>query len=186
MTPTDEAAFTEFVREHGDGLLRHARLLMPDEVEAEDVLQVALLRVLKHWSDQLRSPEAYARTVLVNICRDRARRRHLVPVPVPELGEPARVVVDPGPDPAEAISARARLDQVLSALPPRQRVTVVLRVLEGLSEAETAAALGCSPGTVKSNLSRGLANARAALERSPGDRLRTSRTSRTDTEGSTR
>ncbi len=167
MTPTDEAAFTEFVREHGDSLLRYARLLVPDPAEAEDLLQVALLRVVGHWSQQLRSPQAYTRGVLLNLVRDRARRRHLVPVPVPEPADPGRPDVDPGPDPAEAISARARLDQVLSGLPPRQRMTVVLRVLEGLSEAETAAALDCSPGTVKSNLSRGLANARAALERRP-------------------
>jgi RNA polymerase sigma-70 factor (sigma-E family) len=167
VTPTDEAAFTAFVREHGDSLLRYARLLVPDQAEAEDLLQVALLRVVGHWSEQVRSPQAYARGVLLNLVRDRARRRHLVPVPVPEPTDPARPHVDPGPDPAEAISARARLDQVLSSLPPRQRMTVVLRVLEGLSEAETAEAMGCSAGTVKSNLSRGLANARAALERSP-------------------
>jgi RNA polymerase sigma-70 factor (sigma-E family) len=188
VTPIHEAEFTEFVRTHGDALLRYARLLVPDEVEAEDVLQVALLRVLKHWPEQLRSPEAYARSVLVNLGRDRARRRHLVPVPVPESSDPTGGDLAPGPDPADAISARARLDQVLAALPPRQRVTVVLRVLEGLSEAETAAAMGCSAGTVKSNLSRGLANARAALERSPDQDPRTSRTrtSRTETEGSPR
>lgn len=170
MTPEDEQDFTEFVRTHADRLLRFARLLVPDTAEAEDVLQTALLRLTRHWSRRLESPEAYVRAALVNIVRDRGRRRHLVPVPVrvdperhtggPEAG-PGRVA-----DHAEAIAARAQLDQILDGLPARQREVVVLRVIEGLSEAETAALLGCAPGTVKSNLARGLAKVRAALRSS--------------------
>jgi RNA polymerase sigma factor (sigma-70 family) len=71
-----------------------------------------------------------------------------------------------GPDHAEAIAAQAHLDQLLAAIPPRQRVTVVLRVVDGLSEAETAAVMQCSLGTVKSNLARGLLKVRTALESS--------------------
>jgi RNA polymerase sigma factor (sigma-70 family) len=168
VTPSEEADFTAFVRERGDALLRYARVLVPDSAEAEDVLQVALLRLLRHWSKRPRSSEAYVRSTLVNLCKDRARRRHLVPVPVPESSEPGREdavrVPDLAEDLADAMSARARLDAVLGSLPPRQRVTVVLRVLEGLSEAEAAAVLGCSAGTVKSNLARGLAKARAVLD----------------------
>ena len=167
MTPSEEADFTAFVRGRGDALLRYARVLVPDSAEAEDVLQVALLRLLRHWSTHLRSPEAYLRSTLVNLAKDRTRRRHLVPVPVPESSQPGWAGAAGSPDPAaeltDAIVARARLDEVLRDLPPRQRVTVVLRVLEGLSEAETAAAMGCSAGTVKSNLARGLAKAKTRL-----------------------
>lgn len=163
VTPSEEQDFTEFVQAHGDRLLRYARLLVPDAAEAEDVLQTALLRLTRHWSRQLESPEAYVRAALVNLAKDRGRRSHLVPVPTqadPDL-------LTTGPDHAEAIAARAHLDQILAALPPRQRVTVVLRVIDGLSEAETAALMRCSPGTVKSNLARGLDKVRATLKPTP-------------------
>lgn len=160
VTPSEEVDFTAFVRERGDALLRYARLLVPDSAEAEDVLQVALLRLLRHWPKQLQSPEGYVRGILVNLIKDRARRRHLVPVPA----RPPEQERDFEPDLADAIAARSRLDEVLAVLPPRQRIAVVLRTLEGLSEAETAEAMGCSTGTVKSNLARGLAKARAVLD----------------------
>jgi RNA polymerase sigma-70 factor (sigma-E family) len=157
---SDEVEFTAFVREHGDGLLRFARLLVPDAVEAEDLLQTALLRLSRRWSSGLDAPVAYTRTTLVNLAKDGARRRHLVPHPV-EVVEPDRR--EPDSDMAEAIAARERLDTLLAALPPKQRATVVLRVVDGLSEAETAQMLGCSPGTVKSNLARGLDKIREHL-----------------------
>ena len=160
MKASEELEFTAFVREHGDGLLRYARLLVPDAVEAEDLLQTALLRTSRRWSDGLDTPVAYVRATLVNLAKDGARRRHLVPHPV-EVVEPHRR--EPDSDMADAIAARERLDTLLAALPPKQRATVVLRVVEGLSEAETAQLLGCSPGTVKSNLARGLDKVREHL-----------------------
>jgi RNA polymerase sigma-70 factor (sigma-E family) len=162
VTPSEEQDFTEFVHAHADRLLRFARLLVPDAAEAEDLLQTALLRLTRHWSRRLDSPEAYVRATLANLAKDRGRRSHLIPVPVqadPDL-------LTAGPDHAEAIAARAHLDQLLAVLPPRQRVTVVLRVVDGLSEAETAAIMQCSPGTVKSNLARGLGKVRTILESS--------------------
>lgn len=159
VTPSEEESFTQFVRNHADGLLRLARLLVPDAAEAEDLLQTALLRLARHWSRRLDSPEGYARTVLVNLVRDRGRRSHLVPVPVPAVADWGAA----GADHAEAIAARAQLDQILAVLPPRQRVTVVLRVIYDLSESETAAVMRCSAGTVKSNLARGLKRVGATL-----------------------
>jgi RNA polymerase sigma-70 factor (sigma-E family) len=167
VTPSEEQDFTEFVRAHGDQLLRFARLLVPDPAEAEDVLQTALLRLTRHWSRRLDSPLAYVRTTLVNLAKDRGRRSHLVPVPVEAGADLPTAGPEPmaaGADHAEALVAQARLDELLAALPPRQRVTVVLRIVDGLNEAETAAIMRCSPGTVKSNLSRGLDKVRAALE----------------------
>lgn len=157
--PAEEAAFSLFVRESGDRLLRHARLLIGDDGEAEDALQVALLRLTRHWSRHLDSPEAYVRRTLVNLATDRGRRRHLVAQPA--------LVVEAGaahdPDHADAVAARGEVDALLSGLPPRQRAAVVLRVIDGLSEAETAAAMGTSLGTAKSNLARGLQKMRASL-----------------------
>lgn len=155
MKGASEREFVAFVRERGDRLLRFARLLILDPGDAEDALQLALLRLVKHWPRGVNAPEAYVRTILVNIAKDGARRKHLVPVPVD-----TRLHDEVGADHAEAFHAQARLDLLLSQLPPRQRTTVVLRVIEGCSEAETAQLMRCSAGTVKSNLARGLASLR--------------------------
>jgi RNA polymerase sigma-70 factor (sigma-E family) len=159
MKPSEEQAFTAFVRQRGGQLLRYAHLLTGDRGEAEDVLQLALMRVARHWSRPLAAPEAYVRAAILNVVRDGVRRRHLVAVPTDVAADPAV----PDDDYSEALAARARLERLLGLLPPRQRATVVLRVIEGLSEAETAAALDCSVGTVKSNLARGLDKIRTAL-----------------------
>lgn len=102
---------------------------------------------------------AYLRRTLVNLSRDRGRRRHLVPAPA-ETRDEGLIGL---PDHADAHASQAALEHLLSALPARQRAAVVLRVIEGLSEAEAAAALRCAPGTVASNLSRGLARLRLLL-----------------------
>jgi RNA polymerase sigma-70 factor (sigma-E family) len=171
MTPSEEQAFTAFVRDQGDGLLRYAHLLTADRVDAEDVLQVALTRVARHWSRPLDAPEAYTRAAILNIVRDRSRRRHLVPVP--SIAGDDRAVT--GADHSEALAARTRVEELLGDLPPQQRVTVVLRIIEGLSVAETAQALGCSEGTVKSNLARGLDKLRHTLGAHDGMKEKTSR-----------
>jgi RNA polymerase sigma-70 factor (sigma-E family) len=160
VRPDDEISFTRFVEEHGTALLGYARLLFGGLHEAEDGLQAALLRVVRNWDNAVASPVGYTRTALRNLAVDGSRRRHLVPVPSDQ--EPRSI---PAPDIADAYEAAGTLDAVLSRLPPRQRVTVVLRVLDGMTEAETAATLGCSAGTVKSNLSRGLAAMRDDLNR---------------------
>lgn len=160
VTPEQRSSFTRFVEEHGDGLLRHARHLFAGLHDAEDALQIALLRVARNWDTACASPVAYTRTALRNLAVDGSRRRHLVPTP--SDAEPQGA---PAPDIADAHAAAAALDAALRALPPRQRITVVLRAIDGLSEAEAAAQLDCSAGTVKSNLSRGLATLRAHLDR---------------------
>jgi RNA polymerase sigma-70 factor (sigma-E family) len=157
MTPDQEATFTAFVRERGAGLLRYARLLCAGDAEAEDVLQVALVRVARHWPRGIDAPEAYVRRAILNAVRDRARRSHLVPVPVDDAADEAAGGF------GESAPSRDRLDGLLGLLPARQRAAVVLRVIEGLSESEAATAMGCSVGTAKSNLSRGLAKLRAAM-----------------------
>ena len=59
-----------------------------------------------------------------------------------------------------AVDLRDALMRILGMLPPQQRAVIVLRYWEQLTEAETAAALGCSEGTVKSAASRGLSRMR--------------------------
>ncbi|MCW2600896.1 MAG: hypothetical protein JWM02_2725 [Frankiales bacterium] len=153
----DEDGFSMFVRDHGGALLRTSRLLVRDTADAEDVLQTALLRLSRRWPVQ--HPQAYVRRTLVNLTRDRDRRRHLVPEPTEVSGDRQSAL----PDLADAHASQAALEQLLQVLPAKQRAAVVLRVIEGLSEAEAAAALRCAPGTVGANLSRGLSRLRSML-----------------------
>ena len=148
-------AYTDFVRARYGELFRFAYVLCGDEHRAADLVQDALERTALAWRrvhDQ-DDPERYVRRVLVNLNVSRfrrLRRERLVAEP------PERVHLDRPPADDEMWS-------LLGTLPPRQRTVVVLRFYEDMSEAQIAAALGCSIGTVKSNSSRALAKLRAAL-----------------------
>ncbi|UFN45042.1 RNA polymerase sigma factor [Nocardioides okcheonensis] len=161
MNSDEERAFTEFVTSSSPRLMIFAQLLFGDPGEAEDALQVALMRLTKHWHRGLEAPTAYVRKALVNIARDRARRRHLIPM----LTTFGRVADNPVENQPSATLVRESIEELLADIPPRQRVTVVLRVVEGCSEAETATLMRCAPGTVKSNLARGLERLRENYER---------------------
>ena len=161
MGQQSEVAFTAFVDEYGDGLARFARLLTASPHDAEDLLQAALLKVFRRWSNAAPAPVAYTKTTLVNLAKDGYRSRSLNDLPVAELPHN-----DSAPDIAIAIAAQAQIEHLLAGLPPRQRVTVVLRVLDGHSTDETAALMSCSVGTVKSNLARGLERLRESIESS--------------------
>ena len=161
MGQQQEVEFTAFVDEYGDRLTRFAHLLVGNPHDAEDLLQAALLKVFRRWSSASAAPLAYSKTALVNLAKDGYRSRPRMPLPQ------ADVTVDTvEPDIAEAIAAQARIESLLAELPPRQRVTVVLRVLDGHSTDETAALMSCSTGTVKSNLARGLERLRDSLDAS--------------------
>jgi len=89
----------------------------------------------------------------VNASNGRFRRRRVTEEP----GDPPEVAVE---GPADLVGERAALLAALRQLPPRQRAVIVLRYWEDLTDAQIGAALGCSPGTVRSQLSRGLATLR--------------------------
>jgi RNA polymerase sigma-70 factor (sigma-E family) len=157
--------FDQFVAAHVDDLVRTAYLIVWDEAEAEDLVQECLLKVSRRWPRVRRmgQPRAYARRILVNLALDgargRARRRSELE---PEAcGSP--IAVDPLPQ----IETRAELLEALGQLPARQRAVLVLRFFNDLTEAQVAELLGCSPGTVKSSASRGLARLRDALQPVP-------------------
>ena len=153
--------FGAFVRRRAAPLHRTAYLLCGDWYLADDLVQEALAKTYRHWTRVQRSdsPDAYVRRILVNEA-NRYWHRH-------------KSVTTSGTAPDAAITADAtneivRRDGLLRALltlPGRQRATIVLRYLEGLSERETAAVLRCSEGTVKSQTSRALAALKTYLER---------------------
>ncbi|EIV91707.1 SigE family RNA polymerase sigma factor [Frankia sp. QA3] len=156
MRERDERAFEEFVAHSGDRLLRSAVLLVGDRAAAEDLLQGALERTYRHWPRvSAGQPEAYVRRALVNAAASRWRRR------IREVPWEADTAVGQ-PDPADRLVQRDGLIRALLTLPVRQRAVLVLRYLDDLPEAEVAAALGCSVGSVKSQASRGLARLRAS------------------------
>ena len=139
-----EDEFTEWAAGVERRLLRSAYLLTGDLYRAEDLVQEALVKVALRWS-RLRSsnPTAYARTIIVrdNISWWRRQRDF----PTSSVRELAEVSTD-----AEAALV---VRSALARLTPKQRAVVVLRHFEDLSEQDTAAALGVSVGTVKSQLS---------------------------------
>lgn len=153
---SDQRAFDAFVRTSSDRLLRTAYLLTGDRHHAEDLVQTALLRTARRWSTARREPAAYARRVVVNLAKDRWRDRGRRPDEAPLEVDVAIPVTD-------GIAERDRLLRAARQLPEGQRAVLVLRYFDDLSVAETAAALGCSEGTVKSQTARALDRLRSAL-----------------------
>jgi RNA polymerase sigma-70 factor (sigma-E family) len=146
--------FDSFVNDSAAGLLRTAYLIVWDLQEAEDLVQETFIKVAKRWPKvrRMEHPVAYARRVLVNLALDdkprRARRRSELTAAQPTPS---------GHDPSSLIDTHDELIAALATLPERQRAVLVLRYFLDLPEAEVAAALQCSLGTVKSTASRGLA-----------------------------
>jgi RNA polymerase sigma-70 factor (sigma-E family) len=153
--------FEDFVRARSAALLRTAYALAGDYGHAEDMVQTALLRTARRWAAARAAPDAYARKVLVNLCRDRTRwmrRRPRESVLVDGAGPPGAVEL------ADRVGQQRSVIQALRRLPAGQRRVVVLRFLEDMSVAETADLLGISPGTVKSYTARALASLRVILD----------------------
>ena len=169
LSEDDEAAFDAFVAERRASLMRTAFLLTGDLHRAEDLVQAALLEVFRRWPrlrDQV-DPVGYARKTVVTTHLNVVRRLSWREVPVAGFPDDG----GPGADEHDGTVQRLALRGALLRLPPRMRAVLVLRYFDDLSEQDTAAALGCSQGTVKSSASRGLARLREVLDQlDPPDR----------------
>ncbi|MET7965025.1 SigE family RNA polymerase sigma factor [Micromonospora sp. NPDC005305] len=154
-----EEEFRDFVAARSGALLRTAYLLAGDWATAEDLLQTALTKTYLAWKrlGGIDAIEPYARRVLVNTSTSWWRRRWHGERPTEVLPERA------GVDEIEQQLDRDALWRHLQALPARQRAVLVLRFYEDMSEAQTAALLEISPGTVKSQTSRALNTLRRRL-----------------------
>ncbi|MCG5449012.1 SigE family RNA polymerase sigma factor [Micromonospora hortensis] len=154
-----EEQFREFVAARSAALLRTAYLLTGDWATAEDLLQTALTKTYLAWKrlGGIEAVEPYARRVMVNTSTSWWRRRWHGERPTEVLPERA------GVDEIEQQLDRDLLWRHLRELPNRQRAVLVLRYYEDMSEAQTAAMLDISPGTVKSQASRALATLRRRL-----------------------
>jgi RNA polymerase sigma-70 factor (sigma-E family) len=141
-------AFAEFATAQSGPLLGLAHALTANPHDAWDLTQETLARMGERWDRlQLDEPAAYARTVMtrLNIDRIRRLRRELLRPDRADEAAPVQVVGELDGWPVEA----------LRTLTPRQRTALALRYVEDLDVRTIAARMGCSEGTVKSQLSRG-------------------------------
>lgn len=159
--------FHDFVVGRWPHLMRTAFLLTGEQHAAEDLVQSTLEQVYVAWHRvaSADAPEAYVRRVMINTHARRYRKK-LREFLLPRSGDAGLTheVADTGDRIAQA-DDRHTLLTALAELPARQREAVVLRYWEDLTETQTAEAMGCSVGTVKSNAAKGIAKLRAAYGR---------------------
>ena len=157
---------------------RMAQVALRDPDDAMDAVQDAMLKLARNYAAR---PSAEWRPlfyrILENAIRDLQRRRSvrkrfMVWLPGPkedpdnEAQDPMETVADGGTPVPERLmqdEAMQKLESSLRALPARQREAFTLRNFEGLDVAETASAMGCSEGSVKTHYSRAVHTLRAQL-----------------------
>jgi RNA polymerase sigma-70 factor (sigma-E family) len=164
---TRDREFSDFVGASRVSLLRTACMLTAgDRFLAEDVVQTALARVYVAWPRIQKSAEAYTRRAIISAFLDETRRpwwrreRATEELPDAAVSGDAFGDIDGQLDGGE-------MRRALAELPPRMRAVIVLRHELDLSVAETASALGCAKGTVKSMNSKALDRLRTALVAAP-------------------
>lgn len=152
-----EQEFTAYVTARQHALRRAAYLLCRDFHHADDLVQVTITKLFVAWrkARTADSIDAYAHTVLVRAFLDEQRRGWWKVRLHGEAPEEAATAVD--------TATRLTVQQALASLAPRQRAVLVLRFYQDLDVEQTAAALKCSAGTVKSQTHRALATLRALL-----------------------
>ncbi|MDE2247648.1 MAG: RNA polymerase sigma factor [Xanthomonadaceae bacterium] len=156
---------------------RMAEMQLRHREDALDAVQDAMLRLARHYADKAAaewSPLFWG--ILRRRIVDLQRRRKVRSIMVGWLGGgvdeeggelPSWEPADPGPGPLQRLhdaQSYADLTRAVQRLPRRQREAFMLRTLEGLDVAETARAMGCAEGSVKTHLSRALQNLRDQLE----------------------
>jgi RNA polymerase sigma-70 factor (ECF subfamily) len=172
----DRRAMDRFLAEVERRALRIATLSTGNRDEALDIVQDAMLKLARNYgrrpSEEWR-PLFYR--ILANRITDQQRRRAvrqrvfawLAPADENDDSDPIAALPEPQPAGPDAALVRDRamtaLEAALRKLPPRQRQAFLLRSLEGLNVAETAAAMACSEGSVKTHYSRAVHSLRTAL-----------------------
>jgi RNA polymerase sigma-70 factor (ECF subfamily) len=172
-----DGAFEALVRAYQDRLYAFGLRLTGSPRDAEEIAQDAFVRayraLTRYPAEQVRTLKlrAWLFQVTVNVARNRARTRRL-PETALTTADGSRdglagLPADDAEQPEQVAERRAEQDQVaavVASLPERYRAAVVLRHIQGLSYQEIAAVLGQPAGTVKSNVHRGVAYLRAALD----------------------
>jgi RNA polymerase sigma-70 factor (sigma-E family) len=156
MDSRAEAEFAEFMRGRWSALVRLGYGLTGDQHLAEDLARAALAKAYASWPRVLRSgdPDVYVRRIILNASLGGKVRRRRVHERRPDD------VPEPGTAQGPRAGDRPALVTALMRLPAGQRSVVVLRYWMDMTEAQVAAVLGCSVGSVRSQASRALANLR--------------------------
>src|SRR5438132_11594825 len=153
--PAEAISLRQLYVDHRWALIRLASLLLHNRDQAEEVVQDAFVKTYVAW-DRIRDPHnalAYLRSAVLNGARSRMRHLQVV-----ERTVEARSGNSQSPEAAVmAGEEHRRMMTALRSLPRRQAECLVLRFYLDLSEAETAATLGISPGSVQTHVHRGLA-----------------------------
>lgn len=152
--------FEEFLRGQLSSLVRYAGVLTGDVHLAQDLTQDALVRAHARWGriSRMDRPDLYVRRMVTNGYLSWRRRwavRTISPV-----ADAERLNRATAPDPALQLADQDQIVGLLATLTKRQRAALVLRFYEGRGDEEIAAILGCTPGTVRSHVSRALAGLR--------------------------
>lgn len=168
--PTTRDAFDRFAAEQAPKLVRTGFVITRDLSTAQDLTQETLLRVAKRWTrvSHMEFPGAYARQTLVRLAVRELRRRDALAIESLEDGSTA-VADERAARAITQIDQRSELLWLLESLPPKQRLVLVLRYYEEMSEAEVADVLGWRLGTVKSTASRALDHLRGTWRRANDD-----------------
>jgi RNA polymerase sigma-70 factor (sigma-E family) len=157
-----DAAFTEYVAAKGPWLRKVAFLLCQDWHRADDLVQNSIIKLYLQWpqAEKIENLDGYTRRIVVNTFLSEQRSSWWRKVVLRREQSEAEGGLAPTAEPETALD----LAEALAAIPPRQRATIVLRYYCDLSVDETALALSCSTGTVKSQTARGLKALRRAME----------------------
>jgi RNA polymerase sigma-70 factor (sigma-E family) len=170
--------FRDFMHGRWPAMVRLAYALTGDQGHAEDVAQTAFARAYASWPKVRRtgSPEAYVRRIVINENLNRFRKHRVAERLTGTLPDSVSGALPgslagslAGSDAMRQYDDRSALIAALQGLGPRQRAVIVLRYWLDLTEAEIAAALGCSVGTVKSQAARALATLRQSAELVDGE-----------------
>lgn len=179
----DGEAFGVLVRRYESRIYRLVRRIVGDD-EAEDALQETFLsawRALPRFAGASTfSTWIYRIATNAALMRVRKRRPDVVSLDAPvatgdDAGAPARELVDWGPTPEDALAdaeTRAAMDEAIAALPAEQRAAFLLRDVEGLANADAAAALELSVPAFKARVHRARLFLRDRLDRHFGERVR--------------
>jgi RNA polymerase sigma-70 factor (sigma-E family) len=158
VTAQRDADYSEYVAFRLPALRRLALLLCQDRHRADDLVQQAIIKVYVHWAKAsgADNTDAYVNAILVREFLHERRSGWTRRVSVTdELPESAILTADP--------DGLMDLQAAVTTLPPRQRAALVLRYYCDLNVDQTAAALGCTAGTVKSQTAKAIATLRARL-----------------------
>lgn len=178
----DETAFRELVRRYGDGVLGYLFRMTGNRDQAEDLFQETFKRVHeKARTFRGRSFKGWLFTIATRVAIDGARRRkRRAAISLNQeidcgQDNPSQLaemtVAEDAADPADELVRQEQKEQVrraIESLPVRQRATLVLAYYQQLSYREVADAMGCSVGTVKTQMSRALATLARRLPDSIG------------------